>query len=413
MRTYFHQGCGMRTPEVLRAAAVICLAIQSVSGQTAAAPYAFTISASQPWTDTGVDLVAGDTLTLTAEKKSGHGACSPDGTAKSSAAEKLPMAVANEGALIARTSEIGDALLIGSSKEIRTDAAGHLFLGVNQVGTSDCAFGVKLTLTHGASAANSAAPRTLKDQLTAAARVWTQGQFGAGSAAGTGTQANAAAGGGTPGTSANAAVGLKLPAVILDGELKKHIDELPRRVHDHAGNPGDMLNFVIIGSEERVQAALTAAEWHLADVDSKEAGLKAVLNTYQKKDYLEMPMSHLYLFDRMQDFGYEQAQAYSVVASRHHFRLWKAPFTWNNETVWVGAGTHDIGFEKDIRTGKLTHKIDPAVDGERENIAQSLDKSGKTKSIAYYLPPEPVQDAKNASGGGYHSDGRLLVVFLK
>lgn len=105
--------------------------------------------------------------------------------------------------------------------------------------------------------------------------------------------------------------------------------------------------------------------------------------------------------------------AFAVVATRHHFRLWKTPFTWNGEPVSVGAGTHDIGFEKDIRTGKLTHKIDPDVDTERENIGQSLDKSGKAKSITYYLPPNPVQDAKNASGGGYYSDGRLLVVFLR
>jgi LssY C-terminus len=173
------------------------------------------------------------------------------------------------------------------------------------------------------------------------------------------------------------------------------------------------VNFVIVGGQENVQAALDAADWHVADLDSKEAGLKAIMDTYQKQDYLQMPMSHLYLFDRMQDFGYEQAQAFAVVATRHHFRLWKAPFTWNSEPVWVGAGTHDIGFEKDVRTGKLTHKIDPDVDAERENIGQSLDKSGKAKSIGYYLPPNPVQDAKNASGGGYHSDGRLLIVFLK
>jgi hypothetical protein len=32
--------------------------------------------------------------------------------------------------------------------------------------------------------------------------------------------------------------------------------------------------------------------------------------------------------------------------------------------------------------------------------------------MTYYLPPNPVQEAKNASGGSYHSDGRLLVVFL-
>ena len=56
---------------------------------------------------------------------------------------------------------------------------------------------------------------------------------------------------------------------------------------------------------------------------------------------------------------------------------------------------------------------DPDVDSERANLADGPVKSGKAKSLAYYLPPNPVQDAKNASGGGYHSDGRLLVVFLK
>jgi hypothetical protein len=124
-------------------------------------------------------------------------------------------------------------------------------------------------------------------------------------------------------------------------------------------------------------------------------------------------MSERYLFGRVQDYGYEMAEPYSVVASRHHFRLWKAPFTYEGQTVWVGAGTHDVGFEKDQRNGKVTHKIDPAVDGERTNIGASLQKADKVKSLAYYLPPDPIQEAKNATGGGYHSDGRILVIFLK
>jgi hypothetical protein len=252
----------------------------------------------------------------------------------------------------------------------------------------------------------------MKDQLSSAAKVWLQGQLGKPATNNGSDAANAVSSSGANSTPA-AASGLKIPTLVLDSGLRKNLDGLPRRVHDHLGNPGDMVNFVIIASEDRAKAALDAADWHLADVDSKEAGLKAIMNTYQKKDYLEMPMSHLYLFDRMQDYGYEQAQAFSVVASRHHFRMWKAPFTYSDEMVFVGAGTHDIGFEKDVRSGHLTHKIDPEVDLERENIAQSLDKSGKVKSMTYYVPPNPVQDAKNASGGGYHSDGRLLVVFLK
>jgi hypothetical protein len=376
----------------------------------------FTISAAQTWTDTGADLSSGDTIKIAAEPKSGSpDACSPKGvTPANASSDKLPLPDAPAGALIARTSEGGTPVTVGNGVELHAAAAGHLFLGVNQAQKSDCSFFVKVQITHfQGTAPQSAQKANVKDQLSSAAKVWLQGQFGKSSSANNSGASNAVTSNASTGTAAATSSGLKLPTIILDADLRKNIDGLPRRVHDHLGNPGDMVNFVIVGAEDRAKAALDAADWHLADVDSKKAGLNAIMNTYQKKDYLEMPMSHLYLFDRMQDFGYEQAQAYSVVASRHHFRMWKAPFTWNGETVYVGAGTHDIGFEKDARSGHLTHKIDPEVDGERENIAQSLDKSGKVKSMTYYLPPEPVQDARNASGGGYHSDGRLLVVFLQ
>ncbi len=379
-------------------------------GQTDASPeLSFTVSGAQDWIDTGTDLKAGDNVSLTAESKSGAPAsCNPAG---SGSGEKLSIPDAPAGALIARTSQNATPVLVGATHELHAESDGHLFLGLN--GKSDCVFAVKAKITRDQAALDRPAERPkMKDQLSSAAKVWLQGQFGKPSSANS-ESSNAVSSNSTNGTAAAAPTGLNLPTVILDAELRKNIDGLPRRVHDHLGNSGDMVNFVIIASEDRAKAALDAADWHLADVDSKEAGLKATMNTYQKKDYLEMPMSHLYLFDRMQDYGYEQAQAFSVVASRHHFRMWKAPFTYHDETVFVGAGTHDIGFEKDVRSGHLTHKIDPEVDLERENIGQSLQKSGKVKSMTYYLPPNPVQDAKNASGGGYHSDGRLLVVFLK
>jgi hypothetical protein len=211
---------------------------------------------------------------------------------------------------------------------------------------------------------------------------------------------------------ATPAPALNVSMAVLDPGLRTDIDTLPRRVNDQFNNEGDMVNFVLVGSEQQVQSALTAANWRVADTDTKEAALKAVLETYQKKDYLQMPMSQLYLFGRKQDYGYELAEAYSVVASRHHLN-WKAPFTWNGQTVWAGAGTHDIGFEGDQRNGKVTRKIDPAIDGERDNIGSTLQKSGKAKTVSYYLPPDPVRTAKNATGGGYHSDGRILVVVLQ
>jgi hypothetical protein len=235
----------------------------------------------------------------------------------------------------------------------------------------------------------------LKQQLVTAAGIFLAGQLGVGSANSATTPA------------------LKISNTPLDSGLRKDIDGLPRRVNDQFKNLGDMVNFILIGSQQQVQAALDAANFHVADTDNQKAVLEAAMTTYENKDYLAMPMSTLYLFNRPQDFGYEQAEPIAMVASRHHFRLWKAPFTWNGQTVWVGAGTHDIGFAKDKRNGSVTHKIDPNVDGERENIGASLEKGAKVKSMSYYLPPNPVQQAKNATGDGYTSDGRILVVFMQ
>ena len=206
---------------------------------------------------------------------------------------------------------------------------------------------------------------------------------------------------------------LKLSTAAIDRALRKDIDALPRRVNDQLQNLGDMVNFVILGSRKNVQAALDAASWHVADTTKKKAVLDAVLDTYENKDYLQMPMSTLYLFGRPQDFGYEMAEPIAMVASRHHFRIWKAPFPWNGQEVWVGAGTHDVGFAKDKRNGSVTHKIDPAVDGERDNIGGSLQNADQVKSLTYYLPPDPVRQARNATGDEYQSDGRLLVIVLR
>jgi hypothetical protein len=356
---------------------------------TTANDYSFNISTTQPWTDTGVDLQTGDVLNITATGK-----CDPLGVSGASA-QGLPLASALPGALIAKLQAQGIPVLIGSSKEVTVDAAGHLFLGINAGDKPPCKGNFEVKVHRQAQAASNRGD-VLKQQLVAAAGIFLTGQLGV-----------------QPSGSTTAAPALKISNTPLDAGLRKDIDGLPRRVNDQFKNLGDMVNFVLVGSEKEVQTAIDAADFHVADTDDKKAVLEAAMTTYENKDYLAMPMSTLYLFNRPQDFGYEQAEPIAMVASRHHFRLWKAPFTWNGQPVWVGAGTHDIGFAKDKRNGSVTHKIDPNVDGERENIGASLQKGGKVKSMSYYLPPNPVQDAKNATGDGYKSDGRILVVFVQ
>ena len=427
--------------------------------------FTFQVSTDQPWTNTGLDLQSGDVLEISAaavstsvpdrRAVSGAAVCDPQGERGVAQTADLPLPNAPVGALIARLHAQGAAaLLVGASSELHIEEASHLFLGMNVAGAPPCqgGFAVKVhripagsTATGAASEASpqsrdlvstsdtttaksaTSAPSAsgtaegqqktrgdqLKSQLATAAQVFMAGQFGMGKSESAANSSNAASGTTSSAAASPPATPPKVSEAQLEAELRKSLDSLPRRVNDQFQNLGDMVNFVIVGSQKDVQAALEAATWHVADTDNKKAVLSAVVETYENKDYLQMPMSTLYLFGRKQDFGYEMAEPIAMVASRHHFRIWKAPFTWKGSEVWVGAGTHDIGFAKDKRNGSVTHKIDPGVDGERDNIGSSLQKSNKTKTLSYYLPPDPVQDAKNATGDGYHSDGKLLVIFLQ
>ncbi len=414
----------------------------------------FQISAGQPWLDTGLDLAAGDSIDISASAApaadSGTPACDPKGIEAVGAAG-LPAPSLPPGALLARLRPEGSTpVLVGLSMYTHIVAPSHLFLRLNAGDAALCqgSVTVKVHATGAAVVANTAlaatttapattAPATtattantatpasgqqktrgeeLKSQLSTAAQIFMQGQFGVGKSEANAGGTSSAVGGSSANSSeatSPAAPALQVSTTSLDHDLRGKIDHLPRRVNDQLQNLGDMVNFVIIGNQKDVQDALSAASWHVADSDTTNAVVNAIRQTIDSKDYLAMPMSTLFLFGRKQDFGYEMAEPIAMVASRHHFRIWKTDFTYKGKEVWCGAGTHDIGFAKDKRNNSVTHKIDPAVDGERDNIGASLQKTGKTQSLTYYLPPDPVQDAKNATGDGYHSDGRLLVILLK
>lgn len=390
---------------------------------TITAPYDKTveITPSQTWTDSGIDLHPGDVLEISATAVgTGDRLCDPQGLANVAKAGNLPLESALPGALVAKLQEKADTpVFVGAQRRLKIAEAGRLYFGSNLTGAAACTgkYAVKVHVVPGA----GTDAVSVKSKLANAAQIFLSGQFG-----GTKTQsaqttgivsdanqsAPAAQASETP-AAGTAAKTLAVSGAPLDDALGKDLQSLPRRVNDEFKNLGDMVNFVLIGSEKQVQESLAAANWHVADTSTPGAVAKAILMATQKQDYLQMPMSQLYLFGRVQDFGYEQAEPYAMVASRHHFRIWKSSATYNGQPVWAGAGTHDIGFEKDQRNGKVTHKIDPKVDGERDHIGESLQQAGRVQLMTYFTPTDAVQDARNATGGGYQSDGRVLVIFLQ
>jgi hypothetical protein len=191
------------------------------------------------------------------------------------------------------------------------------------------------------------------------------------------------------------------------------LNKIPRRVSDPAGKPGDMVNVLLVGTQDQVLQAFTDAGWVKVDAKVENTALNAIVDSLEKKDYLTMPMSILFLFGRAQDYGFAHAEPVKVAMSRNHLRVWKSTYEVDGRPLWCVAATHDIGFERDQRNNGLTHKIDPAIDGEREYVNGTLSGTGLVIQRDHVTPAQPLTTAKTATGGEFHSDGRILVLVLK
>lgn len=331
----------------------------------------FTLEASKVWLDTGISLEAGQRVVITSEGKVRYADAKaengPEGLARGfkDLIRILPFNQAGRGAVIARIgdAEVAQPFLVGASKDVVVPVAGKLALGVNEAtnDTGDGSYTVKVEVY----AANSKTVREVARQVDSIAGI--------------------------------------------DNSL---FSKIPRRISDKAGNPGDMVNFLIIGDEDAMKNVFTTAGWVKVDSDVKATILAGALASFEKESYLTMPMSPLYLFDRPQDYGWAHAEPIKVVASRNHLRVWKAPFTVSGQTLWVGAATHDIGFERDQRNNGVTHKIDPDIDLERDYVEKTLCSTGLVVEVTHFLPEDPMKEAKTATGGSFHSNGQVLILKL-
>jgi hypothetical protein len=331
----------------------------------------FTLNGAKVWVDTGIALEPGQRVIFKAEgslrysdAKADNG---PEGLSRNfkDLIRILPFNNAGRGAVIGRIgdADFAQAFLIGASKDVAAPVSGKLSIGINQSDsdTGDGSYTVKVTVY----AADPSVAREVARQVPS-----------------------------IPG--------------IDDGLFEK----IPRRIGDKEGNPGDMVNFLIVGTEDQMKNVFTTAGWVHVDADVKATVLAGAIASFSKESYLTMPMSPLYLFGRTQDYGWAHAEPLTVVASRNHLRIWKAPFTLNGQMLWVGAATHDVGFEKDQRNNGLTHKIDPNIDAERDYVEKTLSSTGLVSQVTHFLPKNPLQEAKTATGGTFHSNGQVLVLKL-
>ena len=79
-------------------------------------------------------------------------------------------------------------------------------------------------------------------------------------------------------------------------------------------------------------------------------------------------------------------------------------------SIWAAAATHDVALEIAKRGRLINHRIDPAVDTERDFVGSNLADTSSVSSQEYLHSSEPVFQAQTASGETYYSDSRILLL---
>jgi hypothetical protein len=185
------------------------------------------------------------------------------------------------------------------------------------------------------------------------------------------------------------------------------------RARTSDGLLGDPVNLALLGSDAQVHAAMTAAGWNRANDLTLSTGWRIVRDTLARRSYPEAPVSPLLLFDRRQDFAYQQ-QVGSSPGSRHHVRFWQCPPGWKlpggRAVDWVASGSFDRSVGLSLFTLQVTHRIASDTDAERDHIVQSISAANPAARVSVIEDFSAGYHARNGGGDSIVTDGNLPIV---
>ena len=188
------------------------------------------------------------------------------------------------------------------------------------------------------------------------------------------------------------------------------------RARTSDGLLGDPVNLGLHGSEGQVHRAMTDAGWIRADELDFQAGRRIVLSVLGRRSYPTAPVSPLNLFDRRQDFAYQQELA-GTPSRRHHVRFWRCPEGWllpgGFPADWLAAATFDRKVGLSLFTLQVTHKIDENTDVERDFVVQTVTESVPGVDLGLIENFSSGYHARNGGGDRIRTDGDLPILDLR
>jgi LssY C-terminus len=201
------------------------------------------------------------------------------------------------------------------------------------------------------------------------------------------------------------------PDEIERAVLEITAPDLPLRTTTKHGQDADIVNVVLLGSEEQIDAAFHAAGWKRGDQMSTRSVLRQARAFLSFQNYPSAPVTTQLMDGQRVSATWEKGL--DSYAKREHLRVWGRKDVIEGQTVWLGAMTRETGAVLSVRQHKFIHHIDAQMDEGREILARDLGLAGCVAAVYYVQRPQMMHAAMNATGDPMRTDGSLAVVQLK
>lgn len=204
------------------------------------------------------------------------------------------------------------------------------------------------------------------------------------------------------------------PQTVSEGNVPEGIfSTAPRYTEGISGRNIEPINVVIVATPDELLQTFQAAGWQMADQVSLHSLARLARAALFHQAYSEAPGTPTFWEARVNDFSLEQPTGANSIKERHHIHIWAAPYvTDTGKQVWVGTAHFDQSIALTSSIIIPTHRIDPAVDKERDKIKKDLFDTKAVDKFEVYQMVEPSL-GKNFVGGEFFTDGKAYIFFLK
>jgi len=184
---------------------------------------------------------------------------------------------------------------------------------------------------------------------------------------------------------------------------------MPRFTETIIATPQEPLSFIIyVKNEESLVRSLEKAGWMKADPVSFRSLVRAFKAALLNGSYPHAPVTPSFWNGVPLDIAFEKETAMHSIRQRHHIRVWKTGYRLpDGRLQYVGTAS----FDKGMNWLHMTHRIDPAIDAERQTLVEDCLGAGVLSGFTEVTFVEPSAGS-NFSGDIFFSDGKIAILYL-